>query len=45
MSMHLSVEPHLSDDDLRARARAATDPDERMRWMAVLQKKQGIPPR
>ena len=41
--MHLPDKPHLSDGELRARAEAATDPDERMRWVAVLQKKQGHP--
>ncbi len=43
MSKHLSVAAHLSDDELRARARATGDPDERLRWIAVLQKKQGQP--
>lgn len=39
--MHLPVAPHLTDEELRRRAEAATDPDERLRWIAILQKKQG----
>lgn len=41
MPKTLNVATHLTDDELRARAEAAEDPDERMRWIAILQKKQG----
>ena len=44
MSMILKVLPHLSDEQLRERAEAAADPDERMRWIAILQKKMGRSP-
>ncbi len=44
MATILKVLPHLSDDELRQRAEAATDPDERMRWVAILQKKAGRSP-
>jgi transposase len=44
MSMILKVLPHLSDEHLRGRAEAAADPDERMRWIAILQKKMGRSP-
>jgi transposase len=37
----LNVAAHLTDDELRARSEAAADADERMRWIAILQKKQG----
>lgn len=41
--MHLSVVPHLSEDALRRRVTDAKDPDERMRWIAILQKQAGRP--
>jgi hypothetical protein len=44
MATILKVLPHLTDDELRKRAEAASDPDERMRWVAILQKKAGRSP-
>ncbi len=44
MATILKVLPHLSDEQLRERAKTATDPDERMRWIAILQKKAGRSP-
>ena len=41
MSKHLNVANHLTELELRARAEAAKDPNERMRWVAILQKKAG----
>jgi hypothetical protein len=40
----LHVSAHLTDDELRARAEGAEDPDERLRWMAIRQKMQGRSP-
>jgi hypothetical protein len=36
MSKHLIVANHLTELELRARAEAAEDPNERMRWVAIL---------
>lgn len=44
MATILKVLPHLSDEQLRRRAEDADDPDERMRWVAILQKKAGRSP-
>lgn len=44
MARILKVLPHLSDEQLRLRAEDAADPDERMRWIAILQKKAGRSP-
>jgi hypothetical protein len=44
MATLLKVLPHLSDEQLRERARTATEPDECMRWIAILQKKAGRSP-
>jgi len=41
MSKHLNVANHLTELELRARAEAAKDPNERMRWVAILQNKAG----
>jgi hypothetical protein len=43
MSLIVKVLPKLSDEQLRERA-AAADPDEQMRWIAILQKKMGRSP-
>lgn len=44
MATILKVLPHLSADELRARAEGCSDPDERMRWIAILQKSAGRSP-
>jgi transposase len=44
MATILKVLPHLTDEQLRARAKAATDPDEAMRWVAIIQKNAGRSP-
>lgn len=44
MATILKVLPHLSAEEMRSRAEEATDPDERMRWVAILQKSLGRSP-
>ena len=44
MATILKVLPHLSEEQLRACEEAATDPSERMRWIAIRQKMLGHSP-
>ena len=37
----LTVAPHLTESELEERALGTTDADERLRWIAILKKKQG----
>lgn len=43
MPKHLAVVPHLTDEELCARAESATDPNDRIRWIAIRHKQLGKP--